>query len=103
MDLNNILFQAGMVGAFILFTIILIRIESTDRTKNFESFKEFIQQRDQLMVDLLAQERDTRKEVMRDAIGSIEDLTEAIGKMDQRSTEQHQGLMLAIQKQASGD
>lgn len=96
MEIRDILFQAGMVGAFIVFTVILIRIESSERSKRLESFKEFIQQRDTLMVELLQVERETRKDIMQDAVSSIEDLTVAIGKMDERSTEQHAGLLEAI-------
>jgi len=98
MDLNNILFQAGMVGAFIVFAIVLIRIESNERSKRLASFKEFIQQRDQLMVDLLDAERDTRKEIMGDALQSIKELSEAIEKMDERSNEAHSEILLALYK-----
>lgn len=98
MGINEILFQAGMVGAFIVFALILIRIESGERSKRLESFKEFIQQRDDLMVDLLGQERDTRKAAAGGAIAAIQKLTETIAKMDENSNDAHQEILIALTK-----
>lgn len=98
MEIRDILFQAGMVGAFIVFAIITLRIESGERSKRQESFDLFIQGKDAIMIELLDREREYRKEVRDGVVLSMGSLTQAISKMDERSSKEHGEILLALHK-----
>jgi hypothetical protein len=96
MSVEQILFNSGMVGVFVVWAIISGRRESAERiardakhddaiTKQQESFQAFIHTQNKNMMTFLEAERKQRREVMdiahKDFTGGMASMTGAIDKI----------------------
>lgn len=105
MDINQILFNSGMVGAFIVFAVVMARIESSERSKRDQQWREFMQTQNGNTTDYLDRERDQRKEVMSNFSANMDrvaegmgELTKATGMHDDHANTRHKLILDAIEK-----
>ena len=86
------------MGAFIIFTIIILKLEATERAKRQLTFQEIVKAQNTIMVDLLDREREYRREIRTGVMEAMNSLTESIKKMDERSSKEHQQILVALVK-----
>lgn len=118
MSVEQIFFQAGMVGAFCIFTILMTRLNSnerktrdeqngSERKTRDEQWRQFIAEQNAMMVSFLDRERDQRKEIMtnayRDFGGNMDriatglgELTKAMAMHDANAQTRHEKILGAI-------
>lgn len=107
MSVEQILFNSGMVGAFIVFAIIMRRIDSAERTKRDDQWREFMATQNSNMISYLDRERDQRKEIMgtayRDFSSNMDrvanglgELTKAMADHDANAQVRHERIQHAI-------
>lgn len=109
MTVEQILFQAGMVGAFIVYAILQGRLNTREREHRDEQWRDFIQTQNANMLGFLDRERDQRREIMGTAYKQFSEnmdrlaegmgeLTKAMGDHDANAQVRHDRIANAIKK-----
>lgn len=102
MDVNQILFNSGMVGAFIVFAIVMRRFEAAERKERDQQWRDFMTEQQSRLVGFLNLEREQRKEIMgtayRDFSKNMDRLAEGMGSLTKAIGEHEIDAQLRTQK-----